>query len=219
MLFRAEQQVDIGSQVQGVFGKFSFGAETCNRDQSLPPACGLPKGDGGSGVLITTLSLFDPTDSMAIRPLGTRGNSCTLMVMAHGPDVTTDTWCRPGKLSGISSDSSQQPCDNHWWLTVKGHIHSHFHKPSPFCLHRSLEMIYSLVTFRCWMHIFCSKSGVKLFIFEINGWIVILLKYIVPVSWHKLRGSTCLNPHQSTTQYQITVVWSCLVWVISLLFV
>lgn len=91
MLFRAEQQVDIGSQVQGVFEKFSVGAETCNRDQSLPPACGLPRGDGGSGVLITTLSLFDPTDSMAIRPLGKQGNSCTLMVMAHGPDVTTDT--------------------------------------------------------------------------------------------------------------------------------
>lgn len=90
MLFRAEQQVDIGSQVQGVFEKFSVGAETCNRDQSLPPACGLPRGDGGSGVLITTLSLFDPTDSMAIRPLGKQGNSWWLWLMDQMSPLTHD---------------------------------------------------------------------------------------------------------------------------------
>lgn len=55
---------------------------------------GLPRGGGGSEVLITTLSLFDPTDSMAVRPPGKQGNSCVLMVMAQGPDVTTNIWSR-----------------------------------------------------------------------------------------------------------------------------
>ncbi len=48
-----------------------------------------PGGNGGSGGLITTRSLFDPTDSMAVRPPGKQGNSCMLMVTAHNPDVTT----------------------------------------------------------------------------------------------------------------------------------
>lgn len=51
-----------------------------------PVAC--PGGDVGSGVLITALSLFDPTGSTAVRPPGAA--SCTLMVMADGPGVTAD---------------------------------------------------------------------------------------------------------------------------------
>lgn len=109
---RGEQRGGPGSEILGVFGEFS-----CGGPPPSPVAC--PWGIGG-GVLITTLSLFDPTDSMAVRPPGKTANSCMLIVKAQGPDVTTDTWRRAGKLFGISSDSSQQPCDNHWLLTVRG---------------------------------------------------------------------------------------------------
>lgn len=69
---------------------------------TFPPALWPAKegwGGGWCGVLITPRPLFDPTDSMAVPPPGKWANSCMLMVMAHGPDVTADTWSG-GKLSG-----------------------------------------------------------------------------------------------------------------------
>lgn len=104
---RAERVVKLQSsevqqalEFQECFGNSAVQLKHANSDRALPPRpCGLPRGDSRSRVLITTLSLFDPTDCMAVRPPGKRDNSCTPMVMARGPDVTYDTWSRPGKLS------------------------------------------------------------------------------------------------------------------------
>lgn len=54
--------------------------------------------DGWWGAIITILFLFDPSDTIATGPPGKPSNSCMLMVMAHVPDVNTDTRSRLGKL-------------------------------------------------------------------------------------------------------------------------
>lgn len=69
-----------------------------NRDQSLPPnpvAC--PGGMAGVGVLITTLYLFDPPDSMAVRPQVNEATAVRwwLWLMVQMPPLTQCN--RPGK--------------------------------------------------------------------------------------------------------------------------